>query len=150
MDGLTSAQIRAATVTALQADATVTAIVASGNIVPSRSIPLTSADGPSIIVWAGRERLVPAADQSDGMQVMAVESDVIVDFTAPEVGADIEALLDSIDVITAALLSSSTWMRLWNNGPPDCDIPDRWRNTDGDRFWGQAQAIFTVRHLRAY
>lgn len=150
MQGYTSAQIRAATVLALQSDATVTAIVDSDNIVPSRSIPLTSVYGPSIIVWAGRERLTPAALQSDGMQVMSVETDVIVDFTAPETGGDIEALLDSIDVITAALLSSSTWMRMWDGGPPDVDIPDRWRNTDGDRFWGQAQAICTVRHLRAY
>lgn len=150
MDGLTSAQIRTATVTALQAFASLTAIVPSGSIVASRSTPLTAADGPSIVVWTGRTREIPSADAVGGLQVMSVETDVVIDLTAPETGGDVETLLDTIDLVTEALLSSSTWMALWTDGPPDVDISDRWRNTDGDRYWGQAQAVVTVRHLRAY
>ena len=150
MDGLTSAQIRSATVTALQASSAVTALVPSASIVASRSIPPTAADGPSILIWTGGERGVPGADYTPGMACYRVESDVIIDFTAPEVGGDVETLLDAIDVIVDALLSSQTWMALWTDGAPDYSIPERWRNTDGDRFWGQAQVVFGVRHLRGH
>lgn len=149
MDGLTSTQIRAATVTALQASASVLALVDSGSIYNSRLTPVELGEGAVATVWIGDEDENPAANYPSGMLAMACESDCVVQFQVPEVDGEVESQIDGAETLKEALLSSVTWMSLWDNGPPSVRSR-RWRSTDGDRFYGCGELIFTVRHIRGY
>lgn len=148
MDGLTRAQIRAATVTALQADATLTAQIPAGHILSADSVPLTDADDKTIVVWTERQRL-----DSDGGAVgfaeYATDTDVVVQLTCPDTSGASEAALDLCDLALSALLSSQTWMTQWTGGRPQVDV-EPFRLDGGDRMWVGAVIRLTCRHLRGY
>lgn len=149
MDGSTSAAIRTATVTALEADATVTALVPAARIFDSDMVP-EGDDSPFINVWVTGERMRPAGTQTYGLPIMLVETELVVDYEAPETGGEVESRLDAAAAaIVAALMSSGPWMSLWDGGLPDCDWR-AWRSSDGAKLYGTISISLTVRHLRGY
>ncbi len=150
MDGLTRAQIRAATVAALQAAAPVGGLVPSGSVLDAVKTPITYDDGPTIVVWTDAQDMQPATLDADGMQVYAVETDVVVELRAPGTTGSEETAADVADAMIAALLESQTWMELSDNGVPSIRISEPWRDDSGDRVWACVGMVVTLRHLRAY
>ena len=147
-EGLTRAQIRAAFITALQTDGTVTAIVPSGSIYAARTQPLPVASLPAISVYVDRSRKVLELD--DGSQVMVADTDVVVIFECVETSSSVEVPLDFVETIEAAILGSST-IRTLNNLLAISDVDTvTVQVTDGDVDIGGAASTFTLRHLRSY
>lgn len=150
MDGLTRAQIRTATVAALQAAAPVGGLVPSGSVLDAVKTPITYDDGPTIVVWTDAQDMQPASQDSFGFQVYAVETDVVIELRAPGTAGNEEAAADVADAMIAALLESQTWMELSDNGVPSLRISEPWRDDTGDRTWICVGAVVTLRHRRAY
>lgn len=148
MDGLTRAQIRSATVAALQADATLIAQIPADHILSADNTPLTEINGKTVIVWTERQRL-DSAGGAMGFAEYATDTDVAVQLTCPDTTGASEAALDLCDLILTALLSSQTWMALWDGGRPQVDV-EPFRLPDGDREWVGAVIRLTCRHLRGY
>lgn len=151
MDGLTPAQMRANTVTALRASSAVLALVGSDSarVMDGRLEPVEQSEAAFIVVTSGREVERTGGDQTFGLPLYQVESDVHVTLDAPEVGGEIDAVLDGEATIKAALLGSQTWMAQWTGGQPDMDT-SRMVTFESDRVRGTAEIVFTCRHKRGY
>jgi hypothetical protein len=150
VDGLTRAQIRTATVAALQAAAPVGGLVASASVLDSVQTPTVYADGPTITVWTDAQDMQPTAQDSFGYQVYAVETDVVLGLRAPGTAGSEESAADVADAMIAALLESQTWMELADNGVPSVRISAPFRADSSDRTWMCVEAVVTLRHRRAY
>lgn len=147
-EGLTRAQIREAIIAALQADATVTAVVPSGSIYAARTQPLPVASLPAISVYVDRSRKVLELD--DGSQVMVCDTDVVVVFLCKEVASSVEAPLDFVETIEVAILGSAT-IRTLNNLLSISDVDTvTVQVTSGEYDLGGAASTFTLRHMRSY
>ena len=148
MDGLTRAQIRTATVAALQADATLTAEIPADHILSADSTPLTDTSGKTIVVWTEQQRM-DSDGGAMGLSGYQTDTDVVVQLTCPDTSGASENALDLADLALSALLSSQTWMRQWNKGRPQVNV-EPFRLEDGDRMYVGALVRLTCYHLRGY
>ncbi|OHD28034.1 MAG: hypothetical protein A2Y38_03435 [Spirochaetes bacterium GWB1_59_5] len=147
-EGLTRAQIRAAIIAALQSDATVTAIVQSASIYAARTQSLETIALPAISVFVDRSR--KALELDDGSQVMVCDTDVVVVFLCKEVSSSVEAPLDFVETIEAAILGSAA-IRTLDNLLAISDVDTvTVQVTAGEYDLGGAASTFTLRHMRSY
>ena len=150
MDGLTRAQIRATTLAALRADATLTAEIPADHILDSKQTPTVYADGATITVWTDGQRGQPIGMSSVGMQVWGVDTDVVCELRAPGTLGSEESMADLADTMIAALLESDAWMSQADNGPPVWTVSEPFRSDDGERTWIGIHLLVTLPHQRAY
>jgi hypothetical protein len=110
MQGLTSAQIVALAINALQASADITGTVPAGSIVHSRTAPINEAQLPMINVYCHAER-----GNSTGYcqaPIVRFTTDVAIEYYAiASTDAALEAALSFGDTILSVLFASTTILR---------------------------------------
>lgn len=153
MDGLTTAAIRDAVVSRLQASSAVTAVVDSANIFESRTLPLPESSAvAAIVVYIHSERMDWAGSGALGLMdlpTVTVSSEVAIECYLS--GATDQALEEALDLdgtVITALLADKTFTRMFDQ--ITSVSTDRATDAKGNRRFGVSRITLSLRHRRAW
>lgn len=153
MDGLTTAAIRSAVVTRLQASSAVLAVVDLGNIYESRTLPLPDTSAvAAIVVYIHSERMDWSGSGALGsmdLPTVTVSTEVAIEcYLSGTTDQGLEEALDLDGVVITALLEDKTFTRLFDQ--VSSVSTDRATDAKGNRRFGVARVVLALRHRRAW